>query len=971
MDPERWQQIDRVFQSALESSASGLDDLLRRACAGDPEMEREVRALISADRRAGDFLEKPPHTSDSREPAIGDQVSRYRIVGKLGGGGMGVVYKAYDPQLDRFVALKFPSPEMSGTSEATARFRREARAASALSHPNICAVHDTGDDSGRLFLVMEYLEGTTLRDRLAAGPIPQEDALRLAVEIADGLDAAHEAGILHRDIKPANIFVTRRGSARILDFGLASIHRDADPNKSVLTVSGAVMGTPAYMAPEQVRGLPLDRRADIYSFGLVLREMLAGGSGTLRPEPERIVSRCTAPDPEARYQRASELRADLAACLTGSTPVPVQARKSGYPLRLFAAIAVGVAILAGTWVATHNAGPRLTDKDTVLVSEFVNRTGDAVFDGTLAQWLTVELEQSPFLSLMPQEKVQKALALMGRPASERLTPEIAREVCQRASGSAVLEGSIASLGAQYVLTLRARNCATGNVLYEQQAQAARKEDVLKTLSPMAAAFRSRAGESLASVRRNDLPLMEVTSSSLEAVKLYSAARRASGNRGDPGVAEKEFKRVLDADPGFAMAHVFLGRVYADEFEPALAAASARRAHDLRNRVSERERYFIDVEFDQLATGNIERALQTAEEWAANHPRDLDPVLLASAMYQSVGRYEKSVEAAARGIRISPDAWPGPVNRAWAELFLERPGDAEKTVEQSRPRLPAVPDMLILPYYMAILKRDEAAKSTALAAAKDNPAAADWITHAEATAAAWSGHLKEARAGWRRAEALARQVSLPERAAVYLSGAAVTESFFGNSAEAGRLAAEALASSKSRETEYGAALALVLAADSRRALDLADDLERRFPEDTFVKFTYVPVVRALASVARGDANGAIQLLQASAPYDLAIQGTWFAFYGNLYSVYARGVAYQAAGRGLEAAAEFEKILAHPGIVFADSVGPAARFELGRAYLSIGEQRKAREVWEALLDDWKQADPDIPLLKKVVSARSQLR
>ena len=551
MDNDRWNHVDRLLQSALDIPAVERDAYLRNACGGDRRLEDEVRSLLAAHDSADGFLGAPAidlaarelagERSDDgsqagRDPLIGQTLSHYRIVDRLGGGGMGVVYKAEDTRLRRSVALKFVSEELSRDPEALSRFAREAQTASALNHTNICTIYDIGEQDGRSFIVMEYLEGTTLQDRLAAGALSLNTLLDVGIQIADALDAAHSAGIIHRDIKPANIFIASRDRVKVLDFGLAKMRAPATPQADVTTIAGTrqgvVMGTAAYMAPEQARGEAVDHRADIWSFGLVLYEMVKGTrppqAVRLRveasPELERIVSKCLETEPDLRYQHAADLRTDLERLKRGSDTATVGGRagsgRTRPRWRLVTAAAVVLAVLVAGYVFAPQSAA-LTDRDTIVLAEFTNTTGDPVFDDTLRQGLAVQLQQSPFLSLISDERIRRTLPLMNQPADARLTPDVARVVCVRTGGAAVLQGSIAALGSQYVLGLRATNCATGDILADEQAQASRKEDVLSTLSQMATRFRTRVGESLATIERYSTPL-EATTPSLEALQAYSA-----------------------------------------------------------------------------------------------------------------------------------------------------------------------------------------------------------------------------------------------------------------------------------------------------------------------------------------------------------------------------------------------------------------------------------------------------------------
>jgi len=984
MSPERWKQVDGVLQAAMDLPPEDLDWFLRDTCAGDQALEREVRHLLAQDERAENFLQRPAmevaaqvlareqstETSPDSHRLIGSVVSHFRIDDMLGLGGMGVVYKATDLRLQRLVALKFLSDPIAVGVEALSRFQREARAASALSHPNICTVYDIGEYDGHPFIVMEYLEGATLKEHIAAGPLNTDKLLTAGIEIAQALEAAHGAGIVHRDIKPANIFITSRGTVKILDFGLAKLGGAAAPGTS--TDRGIVMGTYEYMSPEQIQGKPLDHRTDLYSFGVVLHEMATGVRPTAGvrtpvtslPELEPIWSKCLQPDRELRYQRAPEISADLDR-LKRKAPA-LMARPM---MRWIAASAAVVALSVGGYLYIHRI-PKLTDKDTIVLADFVNRTGDSVFDGTLRQGLAVQLEQSPFLSLVPDQRIQGTLGLMNRPPGEPLTPEVAKEVCERVGGAAVLEGSIASLGSRYVLGLRARNCSTGEVIDDQQLQAANKEEVLNVLGQIASKFRTRAGESLASVKQLETPLMEATTPSLDALKQYTAAWKA-GLSPDPSAAVPLLQRAVEIDPQFAMAHAFLGRIYGDISESAQAADSITTAYQLRNRASDRERFFIMLSYDLQVTGNLEKARHTGALWAQTYPRAREAHGFLSLIDQELGNYEESAEEGKQAIQADPNFPPGYFNLAWADIFLNRFEDAGKVIQQAAERKFQAPDLILLPYYIAFLKEDTAAMERQVAMAQGRSGAEDWISNAQAFVLAYDGRLQSARSMSRRAASLAQQDGQKERAAMFEAGAAVREAFFGNAPEARRNATAALALSNARDVEYGAAFALAVSGDIRRSQALANDLDKRFPEDTYVRFTYLPVLRALASLRRGDPAGAVEQLQVSAPYELGIPGSWFGFFGNLYPAYVRGMAYLAAHQGVEAAAEFQKILHDRVLVWSDPVAAVARLQLGRVLVLAGDQVKAKSAYEDFLTLWKDADRDLPLLQEAQREYAKLR
>jgi eukaryotic-like serine/threonine-protein kinase len=1000
MDTDRWNHVDQLLQSALDMPAVERDTYLRNACGGDQRLEDEVRSLLAAHDRADRFLGAPAIDRAARElagerrddgsqaggdPLIGQTLSHYRVLEKLGGGGMGVVYKAEDSRLHRPVALKFVSEELSRDPEALSRFAREAQTASALNHSSICTIHDIGEQDGRSFIVMEYLEGTTLKDRLAAGSLSLHTALDVGIQIADALDSAHTAGIIHRDIKPANVFIGPRDRVKVLDFGLAKMRvpatHQADVTMIAGTRQGVVMGTVAYMAPEQASGDAVDHRADIWSFGVVLYEMVTG----TRPEPgvrlrvertpelERIISKCLETDRELRYQRAAELGTDLEHLRSGSGRTMAQPPALARPRALWLSVGAAAVIAAAVaWTIYGRRPATLTDRDTIVLAVFANTTGDPVFDDTLRQGLAAQLQQSPFLSLVSDDRIGQTLAMMRLSPDARLTPEIAQSVCVRTASAAVLDGSITSLGSQYILALRAKNCATGDTLADEQAQVARKEDVLGALSRMATQVRERLGESVVTIEKHSRPLQEATTASLDAWKAFTAARQVYFSSGR-AQAKPLFERAIAIDPDFAIAHAQLGTYYSNEGESALSRQSTVKAYQLRHRATDAERFYIETLYDRQVTGNMDRELETLEAWAQAYPRDPMPHgLLAGFATRSTGKYEQSIAAAERSGAIDPEGGSAlsRASKAYSELYLNRLDEAEATIRRAEKRKLAS-DYFLVRYFIAFLRGDGEGMRQQAALARANRSTEDLISHLEALVLARFARLRDARRTAAVAVAIPKPSGKLERAALFEAATAVWEALYGNTKAAREKATTALALGRGHEVDYAAAFALAVSGDVSRSRALADGLARDYPEDTSVQFMYLPTLRALYALDARDAAAAIQSLQTASRFDLAMGGIGFnGYFGKLYPIYVRGLAYLAAQQPVAAAAEFQRIVDHRSVVLVDPIDAFARLQLARALELSGDTVKAKSAYSDLLTLWKNADPDIPVLKEARAEYARL-
>jgi serine/threonine protein kinase/tetratricopeptide (TPR) repeat protein len=1028
MNKERWLLIERTYHAALEREGEARSSFLNDTCAGDEELRSEVEELISHDHQGSSFIESPALAIAARElandsndqeqseisnsPSAPQHVGPYKLLGPIGRGGMGEVHLALDSRLNRKVAIKLLPAAFTTDAERVRRFEQEARAASALNHPNILTIYEIGQHGSLHFIATEFIEGETLRQRMTSAHLTLQTVLEVGTQIASALAAAHDSGIVHRDIKPENIMLRPDGYVKVLDFGLAKLTEpqtittdtEAPTIANVWSLPGMVVGTVTYMSPEQARGLEVDARTDIFSFGVVLYEVVAGRApfegATMNdviaailgkdPAPlarywpevpaelERIVGKALRKNTDERYQTVRDMQLDLkslgkeieiatkpegfhaseasrgrqtaetvSARVTSSAEYIVTQLKRH---RLGALITLAIFVFAAVASFFYfNRAPALTDKDTILLADFVNTTGDPVFDGTLKKGLAVQLEQSPFLNVFPELRVRQTLRMMGRSPDERVTGEIAREICERENIKMLISSSISPVGNNYVITLEAINGQSGEVSAREQVEAEGKEQVLRSLSQGATRLRERLGESLSSIRRFDKSLELATTSSLEALKAFTQAEEQA-LRGRFPEAIPSLNRAVELDPNFASAHGLLAVIYFNMKQPRLAADYAEKGYALRDRVSEYEKFRVVSYYYGFVTGEADKQIEVLEMQKQTYPRDFRAPAMLATVYDELRQSDKAVAEALEAVRLNPDFAAAYRNLGLAFIQLNRFAEGKEVYERALQQKLDLAGLHSGLYDIAFVSGDRASMQHQLDWASGKPdehMALDWQTGV----AAFAGERRLAQDFARRAIDLATRSGAKEEAARYAGEQALRAAVFGQFTSAKAAAGQSLALDRNQIPLTRAALALAQSGEPSQVQPLIAELAKAHPKDTLLNGVWLPTIRAAMELQLGNAGQAIELLQAARLYEAA---------ADFWPPYLRGQAYLRLKSGREAAAEFQKILDHRGEAPLSALYPIAHLGLARASALAGDVTGSRKAYQDFLALWKDADADLPVL-----------
>jgi eukaryotic-like serine/threonine-protein kinase len=968
----------------------------------------------------------------------GQTISHYRILKKLGAGGMGEVYLAEDTKLGRRVALKLLSEEYVADKDRLHRFEQEACAASALNHPNILTIYEVGTDNGRHFIATEFIDGVTLRQKAGGSILETRTVLDISIQIGSALEEAHAANILHRDIKPENIMIRRNGYVKLLDFGLAKLTErertptdgEASTRMMVQTDTGVVMGTSRYMSPEQSRGQMLDVRSDLWSFGVVLYELIAGKApfdgetptdvlvAITQKEPpplarfaadvpaefEWIVTKALRKDRDERYQTAKELLTDLRRLKQrldfetelerSATPEAISTMKTLSGVSAFHTTPVtaagdtahlssaeyivseikrhkiGAGILAMLFIAVIGTGlffylkraNGLTNRDTILVTDFVNLTGEPVFDGTLKQALAVQLGQSPFLNIFPDERIRESLRFMGRSADDRITKDIGREICERQGIKALLVGSISGLGSHYVITLEALNGHTGDAIAREQIEAESKEKVLSALGTAASSLRQKLGESLSSIKKYDVAIEQATTSSLEALKAYATGNEERA-RGKMVESANFYRRAIEIDPNFAMAYARLAVYYGNTTQLEQAKSFAQKAFELRDRVSEREKLYISEKYYNYVTGEVDKAIEVLQTWAQTYPNDFIPHNNLAVNYSFIGRYEEALKEALEANRLDPNNVTGYQNVIDMFIKLKRIDEATQKVEELRRRNPDTPVVHFNDCSLAQLRGDQAAIEREFQWTVGKYFEPDMLA-IRASISAQAGKMREAEQFAERAIRLFQNPERSENASQLLAGLALTQAVYGDCEHAKTNTADAMKLSRGRIEISVASMTLGFCNAAAQSQAMMDEAAKAYPKDTGVSVIGLPITRAVLELSRGNGAGAVQNLEATRRYDLGVMT-------GLWNNYIRALGYLQQRDAANAATEFQVINNHREIEIASPLHRLAHLGLARAFVLKGDVGQARKEYQDLFAFWKDADADLPVLVQAKKEYERLK